>query len=149
MKSTFFKLAICAIILSSFSLQSFSPCLPNVTTIKITDLYWLDNNNNHQDYYSAKVTVSGPIVTDPGNIYVTYGAPVSLPRTTEYFSTDYQYYYTSSSSWTNVTLYAKQTSNSSWQNLGSISSHSIFTTRYVVDTYLYVMEFSKGALPNE
>ena len=93
--------------------------------------------------------VSGPIVTDPGNIYVTYGDPVSLPRTTEYFPTDYQHYYTPSSYYTNVTLYVKETSTSSWQNLGSISSHSYYTTRYVVDTYMYVMEFSKGALAIE
>lgn len=146
MKSTFVKFAIFAIILGSFSLQSFSPGLPDVTTVKVTDLYWIDAQNVHHNYYAAKVSFWGPIVTDVTGSYSTNNITITGPNTTEYFPTGYQHYYVTGGNLSTAQLSVKVNSNSAWELLGGLDSNSCMVTRYMSGNYMYVMEFSRGAV---
>jgi hypothetical protein len=152
MKSILIKLSLLGVILFSFSLQAFTPPLPNVTTIKITDLQFTDQYGTH-DYYAAKVYASCEYdLLNPGYPGSTPNILVSLPRDEEWFPTTFQAQYTSSTGpLTTAGLYVKETSTSNWQYLGSLNCNSMYVTRYVVDNYLYVMEFSKNAfvIPEE
>lgn len=146
MKSAIVKLLVLVAVLTSFSLQGFTPCLPNTTTVCISNLHWTDPYNVDHDYYSVQVVVGGPTVSDPTGWH-TSNIVTSLPRTTEWFSTDYQHYWTVYSNHTNISVYAKKYSNSSYEWLGDTdTSDSRVTKTITYPDYMYYISFNASIL---
>jgi hypothetical protein len=139
MKLKILKFVLGAIILCSFSLQALTPPLPNTSIVSISGLTWWEGSQSHT-YYAAKVVAGGPIMTDYSQRYQSSEIIVNLPRSTEWFQTNYQYYYTSTFLYTWVHVYVKKTSTSQWTFLySSDTDHDCIKS--VVDNYMHDLQF--------
>jgi hypothetical protein len=146
MKSPIVKLLVLVGVVASFSLQGFTPCLPNTTTVCISNFHWTDAYNVDHDYYASHVYVGGPTVTDPTGYHDT-DIYTNLPRTTEWFGTDHQHYHTQYSDETVIMVYVKKTSTSSWEYIGATDtadSRVSLTTTY--PDYMYSISFNASIL---
>jgi hypothetical protein len=117
--------------------------LPGTTTVKIVGV--------PQSYYAVRLNVTGPTQENPTNGVLSV-ITVTSPRSTEFFVTNYQHYYTPTSLYTTVAVEVMETSSSNWTSIGFISTYYTNITDILVEDvdYLYFIEFEwNNIIPNE
>lgn len=134
MKSNKYKIVSVIIVVLAFTMQSYSPPLPNVTGVQITDL--------PTNYYAVQVCISGYTTVTYDNEYDYDIGPIPFNSTT-YFGADHQFVHnTSTSTYVVVAVYVKQTSSSGWTGVGTMRSDNIDMTKSLSGEFLCSCSFS-------